>query len=257
MGVYLAALAQAFPLSWSHYVRLLSVRTPEARAFYETEARRGGWSVRQLDRQISTLFYERVGLSKNKAAMLTRGAQPKPEDTVTPEEAIKDPYVLEFLGLKDEYSESDLEEGLIRHLESFLLELGNDFAFVARQKRIRVGDEWYRMDLLLYHRRLRCLVIIGLKVGKFTHADVGQMNLYINYAREHLTLPDENPPVGLILCAERNAAVARYALDNLLNTVMAAEYRLALPDPKQLEDELDKTRRMLQSPLRGGEHADA
>jgi len=256
-GEYLIALAQAFPLSWSHYVRLLSVPTPEARAFYETEALRGGWSVRQLDRQVSTLFYERVGLSKNKAAMLTRGAKPKPEDTVTPEEAIKDPYVLEFLGLKDEYSESDMEEALIRHLESFLLELGNDFAFVARQKRIRVGDEWYRMDLLLYHRRLRCLVIVDLKIGKFTHADVGQMNLYVNYAREHLTLPDENPPVGLILCSERNAAVARYALDNLLNTVMAAEYRLALPNPKQLEDELDKTRRMLQSPVRGSEQADA
>jgi len=255
-GDYLTTLAQAFPLSWSHYVRLLSVRTSEARTFYETEALRGGWSVRQLDRQISTLFYERVGLSKNKAAMLTRGAQPKPEDTVTPEEAIKDPYVLEFLGLKDEYSESDLEEALIRHLESFLLELGNDFTFVARQKRIRVGDEWYRMDLLLYHRRLRCLVVVDLKVGKFTHADAGQMNLYVNYAREHLTLPDENPPVGLILCSERGAAVAHYALDNMLNNIMAAEYRLALPDSKALEEELEKTWRMLQSPVREGEHAD-
>jgi len=255
-GDYLTTLAQAFPLSWSHYVRLLSVRTSEARTFYETEALRGGWSVRQLDRQISTLFYERVGLSKNKAAILTRGAQPKPEDTVTPEEAIKDPYVLEFLGLKDEYSESDLEEALIRHLESFLLELGNDFTFVARQKRIRVGDEWYRMDLLLYHRRLRCLVVVDLKVGKFTHADAGQMNLYVNYAREHLTLPDENPPVGLILCSERGAAVAHYALDNMLNNIMAAEYRLALPDSKVLEEELEKTWRMLQSPVREGEHAD-
>lgn len=255
-GDYLITLAQAFPLSWSHYVRLLSVRTPEARAFYETEALRGGWSIRQLDRQISTLFYERVGLSKNKAAMLTRGAQPKPEDVVTPEEAIKDPYVLEFLGLKDEYSESELEETLIRHLESFLLELGNDFTFVARQKRIRVGDEWYRMDLLLYHRRLRCLVIVDLKVGKFTHADAGQMNLYVNYAREHLTLPEENPPVGLILCSERGAAVARYALDNMLNTIMATEYRLALPNPEDLEEELERTRRLLQSPARGGEHVD-
>jgi predicted nuclease of restriction endonuclease-like (RecB) superfamily len=256
IGVYLATLAQTFPLSWSHYVRLLSVRTPEARTFYETEALRGGWSVRQLDRQISTLFYERVGLSKNKAAMLTRGAKPKPEDIVTPEEAIKDPYVLEFLGLKDEYSESELEEALIRHLESFLLELGNDFAFVARQKRIRVGDEWYRMDLLLYHRRLRCLVIVDLKVGKFTHADAGQMNLYVNYAREHLALPEENPPVGLILCSERGAAVARYALDNMLNNIMATEYRLMLPDPKQLEEEIEKTRLLLQSPVRGDEHAD-
>jgi predicted nuclease of restriction endonuclease-like (RecB) superfamily len=250
LGDYLAALTQAFPLSWSHYVRLLSVRTPEARAFYETEALRGGWSVRQLDRQISSLFYERTALSKDKAAMLTKGAKPKPEDLVTVEEQIKDPYVLEFLGLKDEYSESQLEGALIRHLESFLLELGNEFTFVGRQKRIRVGDSWYRIDLLLYHRRLRCLVIIDLKVGTFTHADAGQMNLYVNYAWEHLTLPDENPPVGLILCSERDSAVAHYALGNMLNKVMAAEYRLALPDTKQLEEEIEKTRRLLQSPAR-------
>lgn len=250
MSDYLMILGQAFPLSWTHYIRLLSVRTPEARAFYETEALRGGWSVRQLDRQISTQFYERTALSRNKAAMLTKGAKPKPEDTVTVAEEVKDPYVLEFLRLKDEYSEKELEEALIRHLESFLLELGNDFTFVARQKRIRVGDEWYRMDLLLFHRRLRCLVIVDLNVGKFTHADVGQTNLYVNYAWEHLTLPDENPPVGLILCSEPNAAVAHYAMGNLLNKIMAAEYRLALPDPKQLEAELAKTRRMLESPTR-------
>jgi predicted nuclease of restriction endonuclease-like (RecB) superfamily len=256
LGDYLAGLAQAFPLSWSHYVRLMSVKSPEARKFYEIEALRGGWSVRQLDRQISTMFYERTALSKNKAAMLIKGAKPKPEDAVTAAEEVKDPYVLEFLGLKDEYSESELEEALIRHLESFLLELGNDFTFIARQKRIRIGDAWYRIDLLLYHRRLRCLVIIDLKVGKFTHADAGQMNLYINYASEHLTLPEESPPVGLILCSERDTAVAHYALDNLSNKVMAAEYRLALPDPKQLEAEIEKTRRLLQSPARKAHHAD-
>ncbi len=139
-----------FPSFLSHYVRLLSVRTDEARRFYETEALRGGWSLRQLDRQIGSQFYERTALSKNKAAMLTKGAAPKPEDAVTAEAEIKDPFVLEFLGLKDEYSERDLEEALIQHLESFLLELGPDFTFVARQKRLRVGDTWYRIDLLLY-----------------------------------------------------------------------------------------------------------
>jgi predicted nuclease of restriction endonuclease-like (RecB) superfamily len=248
--VDLAALSQVFPLSWSHYVRLLSVRSEEACNFYETEALRGGWSIRQLNRQISSQFYERTALSKNKAAMLTRGAQPKPEDAVTAEEEIKNPYVLEFLGLKDEYSESDLEAALIRHLESFLLELGNDFTFAARQKRIRVGNASYSMDLLFYHRRLRCLVIIDLKIGEFTHADAGQMNLYVNYAAEHLTLPDENPPVGLILCSEGNAAVAHYALGNLQNNILAAEYRLVLPDPKELEAEIQKTRGMLESPAR-------
>ena len=119
--------------------------------------------------------------------MLRKGSSKAPGDTVTPEEEIKDPLVLEFLGLKDEYSESALEEALILHLEHFLLELGNDFAFVARQKRLRVGDEWYRIDLVFFHRRLRCLILIDLKTGKFTHADAGQMNLYLNYAREHWT----------------------------------------------------------------------
>jgi len=193
-----------FPLPWSHYVRLSSVDNLKARAFYEQEALRGGWSVRQLDRQISTLFYERLLLSRKKAAMLKRVAGESREESLEPEEEIKDPLVLEFLNLKDEYSETTLEEALIRHLEQFLLELGNDFAFVARQKRLRVGDEWYRIDLLFFHRRLRCLVLIDLKMGKFTHADVGQMNLYLNYAPEHWTHPEEGPPVGLILCSKRN-----------------------------------------------------
>ena len=180
----LEELRDAFPLPWSHYVRLLSVKSPEARAFYESEALRGGWSVRQLDRQIATQFYERTALSRNKAAMLTKGSKPQPGDKLTPEEEIKDPFVLEFLGLKDEYSESELEQALILHLERFLLELGGDFAFIGRQKRLRVGNEWYRVDLLFFHRKLKCLVVIDLKVGKFTHADAGQMHLYpVRYSR--------------------------------------------------------------------------
>ncbi len=153
----------AFPLSWSHYVRLMSVAKPHARAFYETEAIRGGWSVRQLDRQIGTQFFERTAHSKQQSAMLARGQKPRPEDAVSVQGEVRDPYLLEFLDLKDEYSESELEEALIRHLESFLLELGAGFAFVARQKRIRIGQRCYRIDLLLFHRGLRCLVVIDLK----------------------------------------------------------------------------------------------
>jgi len=246
LSLYLEALAQAFPLSWSHYVRLLSVESPEARKFYETESLRGGWSVRQLDRQVSTLFYERTALAKNKAKLLTDGAKPRPGDAVSVEEEIKNPVVLEFLGLRDDYAESDLEDALVRRLEEFLLELGNEFTFVARQKRIRVGKEWYRIDLLLFHRRLRCLFIFDLKLGRFTHADAGQMNLYVNYAAEHLTLAGENPPVGLILCSEHDEAVARYSMGNLTNKVLAAQYKLALPDPRVLEKEIVKTRRMLE-----------
>jgi predicted nuclease of restriction endonuclease-like (RecB) superfamily len=235
-----------FPLPWSHYVCLLSVDNPEARRFYEEEALRGGWSVRQLNRQVSTLFYERTAVSRNKAAMLKKGGKPLPEDAVSPEDELKDPLVLEFLGLKDEYSENDLEEALIRHLETFLLELGGDFTFVGRQRRLRIGDSWYRVDLLFFHRRLRCLVVIDLKLGKFTHADAGQMHMYLNYAREHWTHPEENPPVGLILCAQKDHALAHYALENLPNKVLAAEYKLALPDEKALVAEIDKTRRALE-----------
>jgi predicted nuclease of restriction endonuclease-like (RecB) superfamily len=247
-----ARMMRNFPLPWSHYVRLFSVKNTQARAFYETEAIRGGWSVRQLDRQINSMFYERTALSRNKAAMLTKGAKPKLEDLVTPEEEIKDPLVLEFLGLKDEYSESKLEESLIRHLESFLLELGGDFAFVGRQKRLRIGDQWFRVDLLFFHRRLRCLVIIDLKIGKFTHADAGQMHLYLNYAREHWTHSGENPPVGLILCAEKDAAVAHYALEGLPNKVLAAEYRTTLPDEETIAAEVEHTRKMLEGHVASG-----
>lgn len=243
----LAGLSARFPLPWSAYVRLLSVKNEHARRFYEEEALRNGWAVRQLDRQIDSLFYERTALSRDKAAMLRKGGRSKPGDAITPEEEIKDPYVLEFLGLRDEYSESDLEEALILHLERFLLELGGDFTFIGRQRRLRVGDAWYRLDLLFFHRRLRCLVLIDLKTGRFTHADAGQMHLYLNYAREHWTNPGENPPVGLILCAQKDEAVARYALDGLQNKVMAAEYRTVLPDEKRIAEEMERTRRRLEN----------
>ena len=243
----LTSIASRFPLPWSAYVRLLSVRNTHAREFYEPEALRGGWSVRQLDRQINSQFYERTALSRDKAAMLARGSEAQPEDQVLPEQGIKDPYVLEFLDLKDEYSESDLEEALISHLETFLLELGGDFCFMGRQRRLRVGNEWYRVDLLFFHRRLRTLVIIDLKLGKFTHADAGQMHLYLNYARKHWTHDDENPPVGMILCSQKDEAVARYALEGLPNKVMAAEYQTTLPDEQSLAAEVVRARQALRA----------
>src|SRR6202050_5636289 len=161
---------------------------------------RAGAPVLQLERQIGGQFYERIALSQNRAAMLEKAENSEPSDLVTAEEAIKDPFVLEFLNLKDEYSESDLEEALIQHLMDFLLELGDDFAFIGRQRRLRIDDTWFRIDLVFFHRRLRGLVIADLKVGKFSYADAGQMHLYLNYAREHWMKPGENPPVGLILC---------------------------------------------------------
>jgi predicted nuclease of restriction endonuclease-like (RecB) superfamily len=247
-NIVLEQLAYALPLSWSHYVHLVrGTRSAEEREFYEAECLRGGWSVRQLDRQIGSQFYTRVLLSRNKRAMLEKGSRAQPGDPLTPDEAIKDPYVLEFLNLKDEYSESQLEDALIHRLQDFLLELGGDFTFVGRQRRLRIDESWYRVDLLFFHRRLRCLVIIDLKLNDLTHADVGQMHMYCNYARKHWTLPGENPPVGLILCARAKSALARYALEGLPNKIMAAEYKTVLPDVELLQAELEKTRRELEA----------
>lgn len=236
-------LSTAFPLSWSHYVLLIArCRSPESEKFYHDEALRGGWSVRQLRRQIDSRYYERLALSENKAALMQK------ENNLSdrsPEPVVKDPFVLEFLGLKDEYSENDLEQALIGHLETFLLELGGDFCFVARQKRLRIGAEWYRVDLVFYHRGLRCLVLIDLKLGRFTHADAGQMHLYLNYAREQWTYRDENPPVGIILCSYKDSAVVKYALEGLPNKVLAAEYRTVLPDEDKLAREIENTRKVL------------
>jgi predicted nuclease of restriction endonuclease-like (RecB) superfamily len=226
----------------------MGLRSEEARHFYATEALRGGWSVRQLDRQISSQFYERTALSHHdKATMLKKSGKREARDAMSLDEEIKDPFVLEFLGLRDEYSESDLEEALIRHLESFLMELGGDLAFIARQRRLRVGDEWYRIDLLFFHRKLHCLVVIDLKLGRFTHADAGQMHLYLNYAREHWSIDGENPPIGLILCTHKDDAVAHYALEGLPNKVVAREYLTTLPNEKVLTEEIEKTRRRLES----------
>ena len=241
----LTALAKTFPLPWSAYVRLLSVKKEAARRFYEAEALRCGWSVRQLDRQVNSQFYERIALSQNKAAMLQKVEAREESDALTPEQAIKDPFVLEFLNLKDEYSESDLEDALIAHLADFLMELGDDFAFVGRQRRLRLDDSWFRVDLLFFHRQLKCLIVIDLKVGKFSYADAGQMHMYLNYAKEHWMKPGENPPIGLILCAGKGTAEAHYALEGLTNKVLAAEYETVLPDEKLLADEIEKTQQAL------------
>jgi predicted nuclease of restriction endonuclease-like (RecB) superfamily len=240
----LQTVSALFPLSWSHYVRLLALDEQAKRDFYEEEARRAGWSVRQLDRQINSMLYERVALSKKKGELLKKAE--KSGNRIRAEEAIKDPYVLEFLGLPEPASEHDLENALIQHMADFLLELGYGFAFVARQKRLQIGSESYYIDLLFYHRGLRCLVVIDLKVGKFTHADAGQMNLYLNYLLENEKMGDENDPIGLILCSEKDEAVAHYALGRLSNKIFASRYKLQLPDPEILKREIEAERRRLE-----------
>jgi len=241
----LARLATAFPLPWSAYVALLGVQSVQARAFYETEALRSGWSVRQLKRQIDTQFFERTALSRDKAQMLNDGSIPIASDEMSAQEAIKDPFVLEFLDLKDTYSESDFEEALIERLADFLLELGDDFTFVGRQRRLRIDDRWFRVDLVFFHRTLRCLVLADLKVRRFSYADAGQMQLYLNYAKDHWMKPGENPPVGLILTASKGESEVRYALEGLSNQVLAAEYRTVLPDEAVLTAALEQSQQEL------------
>ena len=243
----IADVSESLPLSWSHYVRLIRrTRSEEALEFYHRETLRGGWTVRQLERQINSQFYERTVLSRNKKKLLLKGQVRKTEDTITPDEEVKDPLVLEFLGLKDEYSETQMEEAIIQKLETFLLEMGNDFAFVGRQRRLRIDDEWFRVDLLLFHRRLRCLVIIDLKLGRFTHADAGQMHVYLNYAKEHWAQSGENPPVGIILCSSKGNSLVRYSTEGLPNKTLVREYLHTLPGQRLLIKQIEKARNSLE-----------
>lgn len=239
-GQVLKAISARHSLSWSHYCLLMRIEEPIKRDFYEKECIRGNWSVRQLNRQAQSLLFERTGLSRKKELVIAK-ANLNPVN-VSPEDEIKDPYVLEFLGLKDEYSESQLEESLIKHLENFLLELGVGFAFVARQKRITFDGNHYRIDLLLYHRVLRCLVLVDLKIGDFNHADAGQMNFYLNWAKHEAKLPGENDPVGIILCSDKNKTYVQYALGGMNNRIFVSQYRLKLPKAQELKRELERGR---------------
>lgn len=221
-------------LSWSHYCELLKEDDLKARAFYEIEAVENGWSMRQLRRQMDALLYERLCLSRNKKKIkvLSRKGQiiEKPED------AVKDPYILEFLGLKEEteYTESQIEQAVIDKLQHFLLELGKGFAFVARQKRITIINRHYSIDLVLYNRFLKCFVLVDFKRGELTHADAGQMNFYLNYFQKNETAADENPPIGIILCSKKNEVYAKYVLGNLNNKIFASKYKLTLPTEREL-----------------------
>jgi len=225
-------------LSWTHYRLLLRVENPDARAFYEQEAAGQNWSTRELERQITTLFFERAALSQQKRVMLNRvrtGAE-----KYAAEDFVKDPYVLEFLHLKEApgLNESQLETALLNHLQEFLLELGKGFSFVSRQQRITIDGDHFYIDMVLYNRLLRCFVLVDLKMGKLMHQDIGQMLLYTNYYTRALREEWENPAVGILLCADKNDAVVRYTLPEGPQQVFASRYRLYLPSPEELEAEL-------------------
>lgn len=229
-------------LSWTHYRKLIKVKDCAARTWYMNEAANEHWSTRQLDRQISVLYYERLLASKDKAPIVAEAHEKIA--AMAPEQFIKDPYVLDFLNLKDYpgLRETDLEQSLIDHLQEFLLELGSGFCFVARQKRMRFEDEDFYLDLVFYHAVLKCYVIIDLKVGKLTHADVGQMDSYIRMFDALQKREDDNPTIGLILCSQKNEAIAKYSALADGKQMFASRYVFELPTPEELEQQLETTR---------------
>lgn len=227
---------QVLNLGWARIVQLLRLDDPWKRAFYENECLLGAWSVRQLQRQIGSLLYERTGLSKNKRAVVARARKQSAEAPSTIEDLIRDPYVLEFAGLADRaaYSENDLESALLNHVQAFLLELGTGFCFEARQFRITVGNEHDRVDLVFYHRRLRCHVLLDLKIRAFSHADAGQMNFYLNYFKKNMMAPGDQPPVGIVLCSDKDETKVEYVTAGLSQKIFVSRYLVALPSVEQL-----------------------
>jgi len=233
-------------LSWTHYRLLLRVENDKAREWYMNEAADQNWSTRQLDRQISTLYYERLLASREKELVKQEAAEKLAQ--VEPEDFIRDPYVLEFLNLKDypDLRESVVEQAIIDKLQQFLLELGKGFSFVARQKRMRFGDEDVYVDLVFYNFILKCFVLIDLKIGKLTHQDIGQMDGYVRMYEEHAKVKGDNPTIGLILCSQKNEAIARYSVLNNSKQLFASKYMLYLPTEKELEHELKRERRQIE-----------
>lgn len=231
-------------LSFSHFIELVALDTPLQRAFYELQSVTNHWSVRELKRAIQSALYERTGLSTDKAAVVAAyaGAQPLQVGDV-----VKNPYVLEFLGLEQRpsYSESELEQAIVDHLQTFLLELGRGFCFEARQKRLTFDNEHLYVDLVFYHRILKCHVLVDLKIGAFSHADAGQMNVYLNYYREHEMSTGDNPPVGLILCAQKNDTLVRYATTGLSEQLFVSKYQISLPSEAELRTFLQQEQHRL------------
>ncbi len=234
-------------LSWTHYRLLMRVENDNAREFYMQEAVKSGWSTRQLERQINTFFYERLLSSKNKEKV---AAEIQTSEAVkTPEDIIRDPYVLEFLGLNpnDDFYESDLEQALITHLQKFLLELGRGFSFVARQKRITFDGRHFWIDLVFYNYILKCFVLIDLKVGDLTHQDLGQMQMYVHYYERELMNEGDNPPIGIVLCADKSESVVRFTLPENETQIFASKYKLYLPSEEELLQELRREYQVLEN----------
>lgn len=228
-------LSDEFKLSWSHYLTLMRIDDENERSFYEIESAKNNWSVRELQRQYDSALYTRLTLSREKDKL--KELSEKGLVLQEPKDAIKDPYILEFIGLpeKSTYSESQLEEELINKLEHFLLELGNGFTFVARQKRISFDDKHFRVDLVFYNRILKCFVLIDLKIGEIKHQDIGQMQMYVNYYDREIKLEDENKTIGIVLCQNKSESVVEYTLPEDNKQIFASKYKTVLPSKDELK----------------------
>ena len=233
-------------LNWSQYRMLIQISDPDKREYYELEAVNEGWTGRQLERQINSMLYERLLLSNDKESVLAVARKERTPES--PQEIIKDPMVLEFLGLerKAAYYEKDLESAIISHIADFLLEMGKGFSFVARQKRLLLEDDEFFADLVFYNRLLRSFVVIEIKNHKITHQDLGQLQMYVNYYDRYEKQPDENPTIGILLCTEKNDTMVRLALPENNNTILASEYQLYLPTSEELVKEINEVKQLAQ-----------
>ena len=231
-------------LNWSQYRMLIQISDPDKREYYELEAVNEGWTGRQLERQINSMLYERLLLSNDKESVLAVARKERTPET--PQEIIKDPMVLEFLGLerKATYYDKDLESAIISHIADFLLEMGKGFSFVARQKRLLLEDDEFFADLVFYNRLLRSFVVIEIKNHKITHQDLGQLQMYVNYYDRYEKQPDENPTIGILLCTEKNDTMVRLALPENNNTILASKYQLYLPTEEQLRTEIERQKQL-------------
>ncbi len=251
-NVYPIASTLRTQLNWSQYKLLIAIPDPDKREYYELEAVNEGWTGRQLERQINSMLYERLLLSNDKESVLAVARKERiPE---SPQEIIKDPMVLEFLGLerKASYYEKDFESAIISHITDFLLEMGKGFSFVARQKRILIEDDEYFADLVFYNRLLRSFVVIEIKNHKLTHQDLGQLQLYVNYYDRHEKTEDENPTVGILLCTEKNDTAVKLALPENNKTILASKYQLYLPTTEQLISEINEVKRLAEESKESG-----
>ncbi len=241
------ALQELMRLSWTHLQELIRLDDPWRRAFYENECIKGRWSIRQLQRQIGSLLYERTGLSTNKKTVIQRTRTQEPRQSIS--DVLRDPYILEFTGLAErtEYSELDLETVLLDHLQKFLLELGRGFCFEARQFRITEGRKHHRIDLVFYHRLLRCHILIDLKIRPFKPSDAGQMNFYVNWFKAHMIEEGDQPPVGILLCSDSDGTEVEFATAGMDQKLFVSRYLVALPSVEKLRNFLEADRERLES----------